>query len=136
MESYGADYVKGLPEAEGTIVDIFYETDGSFFHVEFWDGNQIRLGKSIQYVGVRKKYHIGDKVMIWYKMKADSTRWKNDVKANVKGKWAEARVVLQNPQVISLDKKQSQRAWMWFVVALGFVILDVILIIQQFMTFV
>lgn len=49
---FGEEQTKDWPKAEGTIVNIHYETNGSNIFVEFWDGGKLRRGKSIQYVGV------------------------------------------------------------------------------------
>ena len=115
-EHYGYDYVKDLPEAEGTITMVTEDERYVSYYVEFSDGNRLLVGNSINYVNPDRKYWKGDKVKFWYKI----------IKP---GNCYDARIVLQDTELVSSEKKGIEKSWQILVFAIGFAIFDVILII-------
>lgn len=132
-EYFGEDAVREWPEAEGTIVSVNPESGGSYLHIEFWDGERMRMGYSIKYVGASSVYRTGDKVVIKYQKFAEPSAKEREMADRIGGRWKEATVVLKYPKVDSLEKKQIKKAWLWLVVAFGLIAFDLFLIVQHFM---
>ncbi len=129
---YSEEYVKknNWPMAEGIITSIMSEAKGSRIMVEFTDGVKSYWGETFLYVGVKKKYAIGDRVTFWYRLnQADES--KERVMEKLPGRRIDALLVLCNPLVPSLSSKRAKVAWIWLLVSAAFVVLDIVLIVQH-----
>lgn len=117
-ESYGADYVKDLPQAEGTIVMV--KQDGRFikYNVEFKVNGRKLIGESISYINTHRKYYEGCKVRFWYKMFRS-------------GGCQDARVVLQDTDLISSDKSSTENAWKILIFVVGFAVSGLIVLVYN-----
>lgn len=115
-ESYGADFVKDLPQTEGIITMVKEEGRFVKYNVEFFAGGKKLVGESISYVNPNRKYWEGCKVRFWYKMFNS-------------GGCHDARIVLQDAELVSSEKKGIENSWKILIFAIGFAIFDVILII-------
>lgn len=131
---YSEEYAKNnnWPMGEGVISSIMSESKGSSLMVEFTDGINNYWGKTFLYVGVKKKYAIGDKVVFWYRLNQAEPQ-KESVMAKLPGRRIDAILVLCNPLVQSVSSKQAKGAWIWFVLGCVSLVADVMLIIFKYL---
>lgn len=115
-ESYGEDFVRNLPQTEGNITMVKEEGRFVKYNVEFMAGGRTLVGESITYVNPNRKYWEGCRVRFWYKMFNS-------------GGCHDARIVLQDPELVSSDKKSVEKSWQILIFAVGFAVFDVLLMI-------
>lgn len=120
-ESYGEDYTKDLPSAEGvvTVVD-----EGRFtkYVIEFKVNGVNYKGESIFYKITNRKYWIGDEIKFWYTLKKNPDVY-------------DARIVIQDSDLISCDKHATSSAKYMLVVSIMIVGIDIIATILMFLGF-
>lgn len=123
----------------GTIDSKDSEAEGTCFYINFKDeyGND-KWGKSIKYVGARKKYEIGEEVEFYYQLYGNgdnlpmkSTFDKVVESIPVRLRKIDALIIFKNPKTISCSEKQAKYAWIWLLASAAFVVLDIVLIVQR-----
>ena len=123
-EEYGEDVIKNWPQAEGTINFTVCDSVGTHWYIDFIVNGQLMQGESIIYLKCRDRYGAGDKVSIRYEMLGHSNRI-------FKGRVVDATVVIEDKGLYSLDKEFTKTYYKGYLLAMGFVVFDVVLIVIE-----
>lgn len=123
-EKYGEDVIKNWPQAEGTINFTVSDTVGTHWYIDFIVNGQLLQGESIIYRKGRGRYRSGDKVSIRYEMLGHSNRIFN-------GRVVNATAVIEDKELYSLDKELTRTYYKGYLLAMGFVVFDVVLIVIE-----
>lgn len=123
-EEYGEDVIKNWPQAEGTINFTVSDAVGTHWYIDFIVNGQLLQGESIIYRKCSGRYRSGDKVSIRYEMLGHSNRIFN-------GRVVNATAVIEDKELYSLDKEFTRTYYKGYLLAMGFVVFDVVLIVIE-----